>query len=739
MVDSRKMRRGRSTAQEAGNGGTMVATPQSAGRSLQTTPDSVFVSPGTHRQHINSTGTPDLHNFPGNDDVEERKRRRLSRAIDLALSATESPATSVSPSRKVETPTLIPKLSNTQITDHYSTCIKLSTENKITTKNAFGLHLIDYMTDILKQKDSELTNFKIAAGTLDASAKIYAVRVDAVHADVYRVLGGLGTESQVPGESDVVNQDHTAEGSENEPKEQKKRKRSYKTIEQNPSSLNIAEADRKCEIDPMFQRTAASFDECSTVGVFLSTLHCHDYHSALLFDSDVRPISTSEPQEALIPGEVDGSDLKSLLTQCVELRPICPSLSDFRFTQWDSEAHNDTVASLLDKFKQSDQVFDIHAEPEEDDCADAPVDDDFDADTEVYDCAEAGDLGGFKDKREACRMERDTISKQVIPIGEGDISTMCLQLSVKPGEYSYFSPRTMSMWAGPEHWRFRPRVKVDDCEKGNRLKKAKVAYELNFEDDINFDVLFRETRAATTLSKLTLESWNKKSTTLPADFHYDPDNIIRLSLKPANRLKNIMSSNEPAEQDEGIGDYDYNNPNDTSNFCPGLQAADTDDEDGGNFVGPDGMFEFTANPVLDLLDTERVPGPGRLTITTYGEDNLVAEPQKVNKIELHYAKTAKKMDMKRLKHVMWSLLSNAQEKQPDHEVDVEKAPDSLAVMDEKVFSSITQGVLHRLPMVMAQNLSVPLAFACLLHLANEKNLKLTGVEDLSDVLVTQGD
>lgn len=43
---------------------------------------------------------------------------------------------------------------------------------------------------------------QVAAGTLDASAKIYAVRVDAVHADVYKVLGGLGKESQGPEESD---------------------------------------------------------------------------------------------------------------------------------------------------------------------------------------------------------------------------------------------------------------------------------------------------------------------------------------------------------------------------------------------------------------------------------------------------------------------------------------------------------------------------------------------------------
>ncbi|KFW08733.1 Condensin complex subunit 2, partial [Eurypyga helias] len=36
---------------------------------------------------------------------------------------------------------------------------------------------------------------QVVAGTLDASAKIYAVRVDAVHADTYKVLGGLGKDS----------------------------------------------------------------------------------------------------------------------------------------------------------------------------------------------------------------------------------------------------------------------------------------------------------------------------------------------------------------------------------------------------------------------------------------------------------------------------------------------------------------------------------------------------------------
>jgi Condensin complex subunit 2 len=34
--------------------------------------------------------------------------------------------------------------------------------------------------------------FQLASSTLDASAKIYAGRVDAIHSDAYKVLTGLG-------------------------------------------------------------------------------------------------------------------------------------------------------------------------------------------------------------------------------------------------------------------------------------------------------------------------------------------------------------------------------------------------------------------------------------------------------------------------------------------------------------------------------------------------------------------
>ncbi|KAJ7305119.1 hypothetical protein JRQ81_010976 [Phrynocephalus forsythii] len=233
-----------------------------------------------------------------------------------------------------------------------------------------------------------------------------------------------------------------------------------------------------------------------------------------------------------------------------------------------------SVSALLEKFKKSDQLFDIDAEAASDP-GDPALEDDFDAD--ALDKTVARDLGEFSEKLEPCRIAPASSRKDVVPLGDGDIGSLCLHLFMNPHEYSHFSPRIMSMWAGPEHWHFKPHHKGDaNPEKASRRKAAKKAFELHFEEEIDFDSFFRKTRAAMTLSKSTLESQNKKSTTLPADFHYDPDKLTRLLLKPTHwLLKAPLQSGSPSLEDE-VGEYDYNNPNDTSNFCPALQYLDQD-------------------------------------------------------------------------------------------------------------------------------------------------------------------
>ncbi|NXW54087.1 CND2 protein, partial [Eurystomus gularis] len=688
---------------------------------------------------LGSTGTPVLADCPGNDDERERRQRRRSKVADLQLGGTDSSLGLASPApRKAEAGlSAAQQWTNTQISDHYSTCIKLSTENKITTKNAFGLGLIDYMTDILKQKDTDLTNFKVATGTLDASAKIYSVRVDTVHADTFRVLGGLDKDSEPTKHTgSTAREDSPSAAPEAAKRVQTKKKHLVKTIEQNLSNINVSEANRRCEVDPMFQKTATSFDECSTVGIFLTGLRTYSHHSELLFESKIVPLPSSETPALPSSDPVKVTDLKPLLEQCVEKRPICSSLAGFQFTKWDAESHDESVSALLDKFKKSDQVFDVDAEIDsdvEDDCAPALPGDDFHSDSPKNSVVEK--IGEFAENLDSFGIVCQNKRTDAVPFGGGDIGTMCLHLSMKPGEYSYFSPRTLSMWAGPEHWRFRPRHKADaDSERETKKRNAKKVFEMNFDEDIDFEAYFRKTKASVTLAKSILESQNVKSTTLPADFNYDPNNILQLFLKPTVKLCRTSELGGSVDHEDEIGDYDYNNPNDTSNFCPALQAEDSDDENYSvRFIGQTGEFNFTAHHEAENAELNGVD------ITTYGELNLIAEPQKINKIAIQYAKIAKKMDMKRLKKNMWELLTDGQKKETVAEMDdAKKEKDISVVAGEKVISDITKELLHRLPSTMAQNLSIPLVFTCLLHLTNEKNLMLEGTEDLSDILVKQG-
>ncbi|CAI0412965.1 unnamed protein product, partial [Linum tenue] len=126
---------------------------------------------------------------PNNDQLERAqaraKRAAAVRRMSVALNATQS-----LPSDDSSDPSS-PCLDKQQILDLFQNCIKLASENKINQKNTWDLTLIDHLYDIIKVEEDSETNFQKASCTLEAGVKIYSMRVDSVHSEAYKVLGGI--------------------------------------------------------------------------------------------------------------------------------------------------------------------------------------------------------------------------------------------------------------------------------------------------------------------------------------------------------------------------------------------------------------------------------------------------------------------------------------------------------------------------------------------------------------------
>merc|ERR1719394_1326 len=150
-------------------------------------------------------------------------------------------------------------LSHAQLAEHYQHCLKLSVENKVSQKNAFNLQLIDWMAQAIGKKSKnasdggvDINDFQIAAGTLDASTKIYGFRVDVVYNDTFKLASGLTQSSKQKADENLDGSNlegpQGEEATEGDPDNNdlvKKRKRIKKsaTIEKNLKNINISKME----------------------------------------------------------------------------------------------------------------------------------------------------------------------------------------------------------------------------------------------------------------------------------------------------------------------------------------------------------------------------------------------------------------------------------------------------------------------------------------------------------------
>lgn len=595
------------------------------------------------------------------DEREERRIRQTERAAQHRRSAVGL----------VSTPNRVPAqtsvvMSADKLKEHYTHCIQLSATNKINIKNAFGLHLIDYMSELIKQAEHNqakgFVNFKLAGTALDAGAKIYCHRVDSVHAEAQKVASSLvmalntdkkanNNEDDNQNEEGMEGIDEDNEGTNNQeanrPK-RKKTKKNVKTIAQNIETLNIGRVEANLEIDPVFHHLSAAFDMGNVNSLLMANLKVNpsgllllDSNSSVNFDN--QPIITDSRLQTITKFYDVLNDISKSSAQ------ICPKLSSFEFLNRDNGI--DLIQREEDPSfaRRDDFAFDLNADVEdiEEEFEDHGLPDGFDNHYSDSD----SDGGGLE---AADATVKKSMSRSLNMQGVGDLVKM---LSEKPNDYSYFNPKLLGAWAGPNHWKRIPfrRDRLDgapggvDGDKPRRQRRQFPEFDYTQIDESiveNLDQMCPQMLKISTLNK-----WksNHIELRLPADHGFDPKSLTTSFIKKETTFYCAKQNNEEVMENTMTSNHSYGAP-----ASPGVERYDYDDDDDmpmGGFTDP---LELGHSVPLSTINANA-------NEMAFIGDNLVEQPYDLQQYNITFAKFAKKMDVKKLKRAMWDVISPIQE------------------------------------------------------------------------------
>lgn len=654
-----------------------------------------------------------------NDDEAERLARRRE------ILTSTSPSNGSNSKRLSLGLGLLANIPAPQMAESINQCIKLSAENKINIKNAFSLEMIDFMTYMIKKQDANMSNLQVASASLDVSTKIYGYRVDSVHMEILKMVGGL--DKQVTENADQSAEEQgegaTHEDAEANVEAQKKKKRKkakqriFSTVESlrgnveiaKPMSSMIGEGDLQTS-DMLYQATLPNHAN--------SGFYQHLYNDVLV-DVLENAESRGNPNvKYAMPAIEDFSNLDN-----------CASYSNFEFLGWSVDDEPEEMPEEETESNDSGNrfQFDLDASVEhDDDPAPEPMN--------YFDIEHDNDNNHENNVQVAVchrRLSADRSEVNVVDVRDA---------AARQSEYSFVQPNMSLHWAGPSHWKFwnfarssaateASGAQVAACMQAKQRRKRKDFEFLYDQARDVIDAKFASSQSIKLHAKTAKAEWSTESLTLPEDVHYDIAQINKLYLYHKVKLVNSgeREDDENAVTAADVSDgerYDYNNPNDTLEYCPNVEHDDDYDDYGSRDDG---------NDECNFDDSAAVLSQG-LT-----GDNLVAAPKLVNKVSIAYCLKAKKIDMRQLKKSIWSCLKSTNNNNAASTGGETAADDADTMREGKQFSDVYKMLPKLLTKTNAEALSVPISFISLLHLANEKGLQIHSVPDMSDIIIEPGE
>ncbi|KAK4484375.1 hypothetical protein RD792_006954 [Penstemon davidsonii] len=677
-----------------------------------------------------------------NDDKLERAQARAA-AIRRKIAAPIS-----APASEAE-----PFLGKDQILELFQNCIKLASENKINQKNTWELNLIDHLNDIIKveEENDVETNFQKASCTLEAGVKIYSMRVDSVHSEAYKVLGGINRVGQEDEQDHVANDDNIS----NEQEEGKAQKDHHTklspltTLESSLAAINAKKFDAAFVVDPLYHQTSAQFDEGGAKGLLLNNLGVYANCRVLFDSSEVPGKCLPSVAQCDVMETIDLSFAKEFIEPMVlgmlEKSEISPSLSAI-VSQFDKDNRRPSeVYSSVKVDENSENNLDLDGDAlencgtwdfDQDDQATIVDEGTYDEDQNLPNQQDVSDLAdeqlNFHDNVEEDKFE------------EVD-GYLFLSLGI---------PTKQNAWAGPSHWKYRKGkdpenpAKEDGSPKAKKSKNKKVDSDIEFSNAIDMDLSHIFAPPKNPKSLLLPANRVPCNTRLPEDCHYQPENLVKLFLLPhvlfpvyllwsitlvrgriyccalffccsaLERVEGREQANEAIQNTNGYG-----------------ENAPWDDEDGFGGAFDDG-HAYSDNEELSTLVSQP-----RQSLLIYF--HLMGN--QVNKIEVHYDKASKQVDVHALKQILWDHVQklNQISVQTKHIEGVcafyslinehfqEEAPEEV-ISFKQVLSDFPDecraaGSLN--------DISPHLCFICLLHLANEHGLSIRDYPSLDDLSI----
>ncbi|KAH8274036.1 hypothetical protein KR044_008615 [Drosophila immigrans] len=678
-------------------------------------------------------------------------------------------------------------------------CLEIYNGNKLSRDNAWTLSLIDTLSNLLDHHHKTLSNFKMAGSSLEASSRVYGLRVDSIYLDAMRMSAGLSartlTEQQLNAAADRDDSivENAEGGAPNEnaqtqtaaPKAKKRARKAVSTVTKNKDTLNMR-LDTAPLQDPVFGKLNSTVGSINASNRLMHNI-LPTVDSELKLRTNYRFWSSEDlPAEVtdytMIDTDIKDLDPLSLVSaefvekllrydQRLNLRPLHTgyiitdepnptNLNEPRLLP-DNDDGVDNADDFYENPKELSMAFDINAECEpmpELDGPSAPV---LEVDYNELEELTTEERTTLKN----CRMLR----KQPVVIDD----LRPIDGSTKL-EYSYRPMDKISQfWAGPSHWKFkRTRARstfgqINSQENSaaggagggsststaaaTRARRTAVQATKRRSQQLKFgeytEHLFQPLDSNTKLRKANCQKrWDARKLMLPTKFDFEPNYFYKYDYAPS-----IKVSRRFGVQDEDL------DPDANSAIEDGVDDVELFDNDHFSADTPDSPSAMNISSMPEGGDTgctflgaDPATGGnlslGNTTLRNNCNDTVLeiatdfdGAPTQVTKVIVPFAKRAKVIDMKNLKRSCNSLI----QKQLLNDVMEESIPIHLKSKQEHYakgmasFKEVYDKLPNMLTAKMADSLSPSVALYAVLHLANDMRLRLIPQGDFENFTIRQ--